>query len=129
MCGWPAGLVLLYLAKDDPGLIIRNAEYRNSGDTPYGNRDEVVGYNAIVFEKTITAASQKPAESMDFILTPEEKKTLLGIARNAISARLKGSSPAAVDPSRLTPRLKEPLGAFVTISIKGNLRGCIGRFT
>jgi uncharacterized protein len=31
--------------------------------------------------------------------------------------------------AKLTPRLREPLGAFVTITIDGDLRGCIGRFT
>jgi len=129
MCGWPAGLILMYLVNNNPDLVIRNAEYRNSGDTPYGTRDEVVGYNAIVVEKKIPLAGQKAADSMDFTLTTEEKKTLLGIAREAISARLKGTKPAAVDPSKLTPRLKEPLGAFVTITIRGDLRGCIGRFT
>jgi AmmeMemoRadiSam system protein B/AmmeMemoRadiSam system protein A len=129
MCGWPAGLVLMYLVNDDPNLLIRNTEYRNSGDTPYGTRDEVVGYNAIVVEDKMPAAGQQTAGSMGFTLTPEEKKTLLGIAREAISARLKGTKPAAVDPSRLTPRLREPLGAFVTITIRGDLRGCIGRFT
>jgi AmmeMemoRadiSam system protein B/AmmeMemoRadiSam system protein A len=129
MCGWPAGLVLMYLVNDDTDLLIRNAEYRNSGDTPVGTRDEVVGYNAIVVEKKMSAARQLDANSMDFTLTPEEKKTLLGIAREAISARLKGTKPVAVDPSRLTPRLREPLGAFVTVTIRGELRGCIGRFT
>ncbi|MDZ7636382.1 MAG: AmmeMemoRadiSam system protein A [Bacteroidales bacterium] len=44
-------------------------------------------------------------------------------------ARLKGTNPASVPPAILTARLKEPLGAFVTITKDGDLRGCIGRFT
>ena len=128
MCGWPAGLVLLYLADNSDGLVIRNVGYTNSGDSPRGGRDEVVGYNAIVVENK-TADDKKASAAAAFSLTAEERKTLLGIAREAISARLKGTSPAAVAPARLTAHLREPLGAFVTITKDGDLRGCIGRFT
>ena len=122
MCGWPAAVVLLYLTGKSEGLQFRNVEYRNSGDAGVGSKDEVVGYNAIVLEK-------KSAASVAFTLTSAERKTLLGIAREAIDASLNGRKPAPVDDSRLTPRLKEPLGAFVTLTKDGDLRGCIGRFT
>jgi hypothetical protein len=129
MCGWPAGLVLLYLTEGQAELSYRKAGYTNSGDSPHGSRDEVVGYNAIVVEKK-SVASEKPSGSGEkFLLTAGEKSTLLAIARDAISARLHGRSPDAVDPSKITPRLREPLGAFVTITKRGELRGCIGRFT
>lgn len=125
MCGWPAGLVLLYLADKSDGLVFRNVEYTNSGDSPRGSKDEVVGYNAIVLEGR--AAEQKSSET--FSLTGAEKETLLATAREAISARLEHRKPSDPDATKLTPRLKEPLGAFVTITIDGDLRGCIGRFT
>ncbi len=128
MCGWPAGLVLLYLAEKSDGLVFRNAEYTNSGDSPRGSDDEVVGYNAIVLEQR--SKSKKEAYATEaFTLTSPEKKVLLSIAREAISARLERRKPAPVDQSSLTPRLSEPLGAFVTLTEKGDLRGCIGRFT
>lgn len=152
MCGWPAGLVMLYLAGNSDGVVFRNAGYSNSGDSPRGERDEVVGYNAIVAEKKPVAANKAAAENRntggnkaaaenrsaagerasaagDFTLTTEERRTLLGIAREAVSAKLKGTSPAPVPEARMTERLREPLGAFVTITIDGDLRGCIGRFT
>lgn len=154
MCGWPAGLILLYLAEKSPGLHFRNVEYTNSGDARIGSRDEVVGYNAIVLEKRIEAAEggnsaysgafshngsggdgpaaaiiTKATEDEPFTLTPAEKQTLTGIAREAIMARLNGRKPAAVDGIKLTPRLREPLGAFVTLTSNDELRGCIGRFT
>ncbi len=129
MCGWPAGLVLLYLTEGQSGLTWRNAGYSNSGDSPHGGRDEVVGYNAIVLEKKSVAAEQPSRSGEKFLLTAGEKSTLLAIARGAISARLRGRRPDPVDPSKITPRLREPLGAFVTITKKGELRGCIGRFT
>ena len=154
MCGWPAGVVLLYMADKSPDLHFRNVEYRNSGDARVGSKDEVVGYNAIVLEKktevaTESAPANGDAASSDtparhgpaaadftqsttddpFTLNASEKQTLLGIAREAIVARLNGRKPASVDESKLTPRLKEPLGAFVTLTKDGDLRGCIGRFT
>lgn len=125
MCGWPAGLVLLYLAEKSDGLVFRNVEYTNSGDSPRGAKDEVVGYNAIVLEGK--AAKQENREQ--FSLTAVEQETLFAIAREAISARLEHRKPSAVATAKLTPRLREPLGAFVTITIDGDLKGCIGRFT
>lgn len=122
MCGWPAGAVLLYMAEKEKGLQFRNVEYTNSGDARVGSKDEVVGYNAIVLEK-------KSSASESFTLTTAEKKILLETAREAITARLNNRKPVPVDKGRLTPRLREPLGAFVTLTIKGELRGCIGRFT
>ena len=152
MCGWPAGLVMLYLAGNSDGVVFRNAGYSNSGDSPRGDRDEVVGYNAIVAEKKAVATGKAGAEiwsaagskaaaenssaagerasgAGEFTLTAEERRTLLSVAREAVSAKLKGTSPAAVPEARMTERLREPLGAFVTITIDGDLRGCIGRFT
>jgi len=122
MCGWPAGAVLLYMVEKADGLRFRNVEYTNSGDSKAGSKDEVVGYNAIVLEK-------RGSSSENFTLTAGEKKTLLGIAREAITAKLNGSKPATVEEGKLTPRLREPLGAFVTLTKEGDLRGCIGRFT
>lgn len=47
MCGWTSGLLLLYLAEGDQSMEFRHISYCNSGDSPYGNRDGVVGYHAI----------------------------------------------------------------------------------
>ncbi len=146
MCGWPAGLVMLYLADKSEGVTIRNVGYSNSGDSPRGDRDEVVGYNAVVAEKKAVEANKAAAaissaavsrntagESAsgagEFTLTAEERRTLLGIAREAVSAKLKGTRPATVPEASITERLRQPLGAFVTITIDDDLRGCIGRFT
>lgn len=58
------------------------------------------------------------------MLTPEEKRELLKIARDAISCLLRGK-----EFPRPTPKqggLSQPSGAFVTIRIGHDLRGCIG---
>jgi AmmeMemoRadiSam system protein A len=57
------------------------------------------------------------------MLSAEQKRELLGIARSSIVAALQGTSPQPVRPSK---ELLEPSGAFVTIRIKDRLRGCIG---
>jgi hypothetical protein len=77
----------------------------------------------------VAAAAKGRSPEEAFSLTAAERQTLLSIAREAISARLDKRKPAAVAETKLTPRLREPLGAFVTITKDGDLRGCIGRFT
>lgn len=62
-------------------------------------------------------------------LTPEERRTLLTLARGAIEHRARtGQSPVPEElrPRDLSARLREPRGAFVTIEERGQLRGCIG---
>lgn len=56
--------------------------------------------------------------------TPE-KAALLGIARGAVLAHL-GLAPAPALPA--SGPLAEPRGAFVTLHVGGDLRGCLGTF-
>jgi hypothetical protein len=56
-------------------------------------------------------------------LAPPERAALLGIARGAVLAHL-GMAPAPPLPAE--GRLAEPRGAFVTLHVAGELRGCIG---
>lgn len=58
-------------------------------------------------------------------LAPVERAALLGIARGAVLAHL-GLAPAPALPT--DGRLAEPGGAFVTLTVRGELRGCIGTF-
>lgn len=129
MCGWTAGMVLMYLTEGDVSLHYRNVNYTNSGDSRFGDRQQVVGYNAIIVEENESSAGSPETGKESLVLSSEEKKTLLGIARESIKAELNGTKPDTPDALKLTGGLMEPLGAFVTIKIHGNLRGCIGRFT
>lgn len=54
-----------------------------------------------------------------------DRAALLGIARNAILARLRLVPPLALPESG---PLVEKKGAFVTVLVGGELRGCIGSF-
>ncbi len=58
------------------------------------------------------------------MLTEDERRQILAIARDAIATSLGGGAPAA--PVKGSGRLSEPGGAFVTIRLGGRLRGCIG---
>lgn len=59
-------------------------------------------------------------------LTEEEKQTLLRLAREAMQSAVKGEKLPALNPSTLTARLKENGASFVTLTARGQLRGCIG---
>jgi len=128
MCGWTSGLALLDLALSNDNLEFKRIAYCNSGDSPYGSKDEVVGYHAIALvEKNHAGANlQKPED--EFIFTKEEKDILFDIARNSIESMLYDSKRITPDVNRMPESLKRPLGAFVTLKINGVLRGCIGRF-
>jgi AmmeMemoRadiSam system protein A len=57
-------------------------------------------------------------------LDQEQRDFLLQLARTSIAARLDGLPPP--DPSVPAGPLTEHRGAFVTLTIEGALRGCIG---
>ena len=118
-CGACAIAVLLEMmdAQGRDSFSAEHVMYRNSGDSIYGDKDRVVGYNSIVF----TSSDHL------FHFTQEEKKKMIATARSSIYSYLGlkydgDDSPVGV--------LKEKgYGVFVTLNLNGNLRGCIGRFT
>jgi uncharacterized protein len=63
---------------------------------------------------------------MDNRLTPEEKQSLLALARQSLEAGVRNQPLPKLDPARLTPALRAEGASFVTLTIQGELRGCIG---
>ena len=59
-------------------------------------------------------------------LTADEQSTLLRLAREALESAVKGQQVAPLDFSALTPSLREEGVSFVTLTVHGQLRGCIG---
>ena len=59
-------------------------------------------------------------------LTPEEQKTLLRLAREAIERGVRGEDLPPLDASALSPPLREEGTSFVTLTSHGELRGCVG---
>lgn len=127
-CGQAPIAVLLMLIQHSSGLHMEHLAYSNSGDSPYGGRDQVVGYHAFA---AVREAEAEPSYRSDtpFVLTPEEKRTLLQIARRSINRSFTGRGQSVPDSSLLTDSLRKDCGAFVTLHLHGKLRGCIGSLT
>jgi len=128
MCGWTSGLTFLYLAEKNNKLDIKLIDYCNSGDSPYGAKDRVVGYHAIAMIEKIQKAESKNYSDMEFSFTRKEKEQLFTIARNSIRSKLYNTKWTGLDEKTIPEKFKKQLGAFVTLKINGILRGCIGRF-
>jgi AmmeMemoRadiSam system protein B/AmmeMemoRadiSam system protein A len=122
LCGWPCVLTLLYMIQDDPNVNLQLVDYKNSGDSPAGQKDQVVGYCAIVVSRTL----EQKKES--FSLNDKDKKDLLILARQTVEQYVKQKTMAVVEPLTFSKSLTTNCGAFVTLRKNGDLRGCIGRF-
>ena len=59
----------------------------------------------------------------------QQKKEMLALARSAIKNRLEKGKAPKINPDDLGQYLKEKGCVFVTITLNGNLRGCIGHLT
>jgi MEMO1 family protein len=99
--------------------------YANSGDVT-GDHSSVVGYMAAALSKSAKAQKEhkKGRVGVDLGLNAEEKKTLHDIAHTVIWNKVSGKAVPEFHVE--SERLKELRGAFVTITKKGSLRGCIG---
>ena len=122
-CGQLPIAALLMMMEGREDLEIRHLDYRNSGDSQYGDKDGVVGYHAftVVYKEPVR---QEDSES-GFALTDQEKAILLETARRSIETAFEGKYWLPSD-TQLTQTLKAECGAFVTLHLHGRLRGCIG---
>ena len=120
-CG-ACAIAVLQAMMDDEGRDLFEVEhvmYRNSGDTLYGDKTKVVGYNSIVVTRR--------GDDRLFDFTEAEKKRMVAAARASIYSCLGLEYDGDDSPIGI---LKEKgYGVFVTLNLGGRLRGCIGRFT
>lgn len=114
-CGMAPIATLLMMTENDANIKPHHVMYCNSGDSPYGGKDKVVGYHSFVFT----------TENYGFDLTSEDRKMLKSIAYYTIKATLEGKK---YEPGKLSDVLLTKCGAFVSLHKKGRLRGCIGHF-
>lgn len=101
--------------------------YANSGDIPGADRDRVVGYAAVSFTAATPAGkADAPAPEADAEppLSPAARKALLALARGTLEGHFMGQAPGP--PPASPPELRWRRGVFVTLTIRGHLRGCIG---
>lgn len=120
MCGLGGVLLLQELIGNDAQKQFSLIQYRNSGDIEAGEKERVVGYAAI-------AVKQLPKHS--FSIRPTEKRELLTIARSTLEEYLNNGKIPDLRLETMSPALRTPCGAFVTLKKQGNLRGCIGNFS
>jgi len=59
-------------------------------------------------------------------LTLEEREILLCLARQALEMGVHNQRLTPLDLETIPPRLREPCVTFVTLTRKGELRGCVG---
>ncbi len=59
-------------------------------------------------------------------LSPQERRVLLELAKRAVHEAVTSGKLPEVDPGDLPERLKQPRACFVTLTKRGELRGCIG---
>lgn len=118
LCGWTSVLTMLYLTKGNKYQLTQ-IDYQNSGDTKfYGDKKQVVGYCAIaVFRKDIP-----------FVISQKERAEIIKIARQSITSYLKTGKKGNAPSPKSDGILQHKIGAFVSVYVKGNLRGCIGGF-
>ena len=60
------------------------------------------------------------------MMTPDESRFLLQLARTTVRQVVTTGTLPEVAAAGLLPRLNEPSGCFVTLTIQDRLRGCIG---
>jgi len=128
-CGGGPVASVMMATKRLGGSSVQFLEYTTSGAVT-GEFDEVVGYLSaaiVAGEKVKTinpalgALAAKPNEKGP--LSSDSKKKLLQMARDSIEAKLAGNK----FKTSQSDELKATRGMFVTLSIDGKLRGCIGK--
>jgi len=116
-CGEKAIEVGLKVAEILSTADFKKIKYENSGDI-IGDKSRVVGYGAIGGFRKSPAITQT--------LDEKAQNEALTIARESLENYFSGKGKISTPPS--SPTLEQPLGAFVTLRIGGELRGCIGSF-
>ena len=112
-CGEAPILVAMEVARGLGADTTTVLGYANSGDSPQGDKEQVVGYGAVMLWR------YHPPE-----LSRPQQESLLSLARGAIADQLRGSATPTSPPA--DPALERKAGAFVTLMLNGELRGCIG---
>jgi AmmeMemoRadiSam system protein B/AmmeMemoRadiSam system protein A len=112
-CGQGPILVASRVAKGLGADTITTLRYANSGDSPYGDRQRVVGYGAVMFWR------YTPPD-----LTQAQRQELLRLARTTIEAYLETDVIPGYEGT--DPALARRSAAFVTLKKGDELRGCMG---
>jgi AmmeMemoRadiSam system protein B/AmmeMemoRadiSam system protein A len=107
MCAYGPAACLIAAAKELGANSAELVKYQTSGDTT-GDYDAVVGYAGVIFKKT----AMHP---------------LAALAKETVETYTKEGKSPPLQPE-MTPEMREKAGVFVSIHMRGALRGCIGTF-
>jgi AmmeMemoRadiSam system protein A len=121
MCGQGALLTGLYAARALGANQASVLHYRTSGSVDRGDPGRVVGYAAVAFLRSDSGAPGAQAPFLD----AGAREHLLMQASRSIREGLEGRPEP---PRRLSddPMLTRPAAVFVTVTLRGRLRGCRG---
>ncbi|UCF71296.1 MAG: AmmeMemoRadiSam system protein B [candidate division WOR-3 bacterium] len=119
-CGGGPMITAMLVARELGADKAKPLLYATSGDIT-GDHTQVVGYMAAALYK-----EKKVKVGVDLGFSDDEKETLREIARTSIENVVRGKP--VPKPKKITKKLQEPYGIFVTIKKHGDLRGCIGRY-
>jgi len=127
-CGRVPVAVILHLARQrDWRPVLLN--YTNSGDTA-GDRDRVVGYAAVAFYESSQTRGGNPMENC---YQKENGSVLLDHARRTIMEKLgrqfDEEAAALLEEELQAGCFDTKSGTFVTLTLNGQLRGCIGNMS
>lgn len=136
LCGLNAVVAVMEYAKKAEARTVEITAYAHSGNVPQGDSEKVVGYGAAVFSRKLPAPTvnglflPKPTPPAAVVtregelLTAELGSSLVALARRTVDAVTAGRP--APTPTRTTPPWTDKRAVFVTLTIDGQLRGCIG---
>lgn len=118
-CGEDAVLLTLMTAIKLGATRAALLSYADSHDSG-GEAQRVVGYGAVAFYRTRSGAAD--------LISPGGRKALLTLSRRTLVSLLTQRRAAAGEEPGpgSDEELARPLGAFVTLKKRGDLRGCIG---
>lgn len=118
LCGWTSVLTLLYLT-ENRDFCFEKILYQNSGDSKIsGDKNRVVGYWAIAVINNDDSMKISKAERLEIF----EK------AHHSIKTYVETGKKGKLIKPISKGILSEITGAFVSIYIENELRGCIGGF-
>ena len=132
LCGIDAVKTIMELARLK-GWTGKKIKYANSGDAwldgQPADKNRVVGYGVAVFsDKAFWVAEEKEKVVLTGLVndfTQEQKETLLRVARQTVLSFTRSGKIPEFDIK--DERLNKREGAFVTLNLNGQLRGCIGQ--
>ncbi len=132
VCGcYPIAILLDLLPQ---GARVQEVAYDTSGRQMNDWHNSVSYFSALATGDWRQAARPAAPPAPAAATTPlddQDRQQLLKLARATLAYAVKNRQPPKLEDTGITlrPGMKQVMGGFVTLNIKGELRGCIGEIT